>query len=629
MERHDMTHEGEELPPDDRAPLVPMVPEERFAFLAKATDVLGASLDYETTLQDLGGLIVPRLADWYSVDLMDDPESIRNVAVAHFGPEKVEMARELQRRYPPDPHALTGVPQVVRSGRSELYREIPDSLLEEAAVDAGHLQLIKSLGLRSALVVPLSARGRAFGALTLVTAESGREYTEADLALAEEIGERAGLAIDNARLFDAERRASARLALVSRVSELLAASLDYPNTFARLARLLVDAVADVCLIDVMEEGGTIMRVAAAHTDPARQHLADRLRLEFAPRAHGPHPVSRVLQTGRPEFSPVMSEQFLRETTRDEEHFRVVRELGFQSFMCVPLSARGYILGTVTLVSCHPDRRYTGEDLVLAEEIGTRAGVHIDNARLYDREHEIASMLQESLLPGRLPHVPGVEVAARFHAAGEGVEMGGDFYDLYPLGEGGWAVVVGDVCGRGPEAAALTSMARYSVRALALLNDAPGQVLGGVNRTMVGSGADRFCTLVYGVLRPGPSGARLTIGRGGHPAPLVLRADGDVESVEGRGTLVGIFEEPFFEERTVELAANEVVLLFTDGLIERNPYLRDRSELMALLQGCAGLTAEDIAQRIDKALEEGLESLEDDVALLVLRANPEAGAARGA
>src|ERR671930_2196525 len=199
--------------------------EERFAFLARASEVLGAPLHYETTFKRLAEVVVPRLADWYSVDLMDDPDTIQNVAVAHVDPRKVELARELQARYPPDPHAPNGIPQVVRTGRPEIYREIPDAMLEAAATSAEHLELLRDLGLRSALVVPLSARGRTFGALTMVTAESGRIYTESDLTLAKEIGERAGLAIDNARLFEAQARASARLAMLARVGDLLAASL--------------------------------------------------------------------------------------------------------------------------------------------------------------------------------------------------------------------------------------------------------------------------------------------------------------------------------------------------------------------------------------------------------------------
>src|SRR5919204_459759 len=327
-ERHDLLRRLEQARRDAEEA------QERFSYLARASEVLGASLDYETTLSELAALIVPGLADWCSVDLAEGQGSIRNVAVAHFDPARVAMARELRDRYPPDQFARVGVPQVVRTGRSELYPEIPASLLEAAAVDAEHLALIRELGLRSAIVVPLRARGRTFGALTLVTAESGRRYTQADLALVEQIGERAGLAIDN-------------------------------------------------------------------------------------------------------------------------------------------------------------------------------------ARLYRREHEIASMLQRSLLPGALPEIPGLEVAARFHAAGEGVEVGGDFYDVHPVGEGRWALAVGDVCGRGPEAAALTSMARYAARALSQVTEVPSELLVGVNRTMLQSGADRFCTMVYAVARPSPEGASFTLSRGGH------------------------------------------------------------------------------------------------------------------
>ena len=171
----------------------------RREFLAKAGEALVSSLDYGTTLATIAKLAVPAIADWCAVEIVEPgATSSRRAAVAHVDPSKVRFAEEIGRRYPPDPHATSGVPQVIRSGKSELYREIPASLLEAAAQDEEHLRLIRELRLESGMVVPLRAHGRTHGALTFVYAESGRRYDEDDLAFAEDFARRAAMAIDNA-----------------------------------------------------------------------------------------------------------------------------------------------------------------------------------------------------------------------------------------------------------------------------------------------------------------------------------------------------------------------------------------------------------------------------------------------
>ena len=183
---------------------------ERLAFLSEASALLASTLDYETTLASLAQLAVPTLADWCVVDVLEDGGSLRRLALAHVDPSKVALARELERRYPADPSADRGVTKVVRSGQPEVVAEIPDSLLAESARDAEHLAILRELGLRSYMSVPLTARGRTLGAITFVSAESGRRYGRADLSLAEELSRRASVAVDNARLYDeAEKRAQA------------------------------------------------------------------------------------------------------------------------------------------------------------------------------------------------------------------------------------------------------------------------------------------------------------------------------------------------------------------------------------------------------------------------------------
>ena len=181
--------------------------EEAAHYLARASEVLGASLNYERTLSDLAHLVVPELADWCTVAIVTEDGSQRPVALAHIDPDKVRWAHELSQRYPPDPNAPTGSPNVIRTGKPELYAEISDEMLVASAIDEEHLRIIRELGIRSAIIVPLIAHERTLGALTLIAAESGRRYDEADLALAIELARRAALAVDNARLHQAELHA--------------------------------------------------------------------------------------------------------------------------------------------------------------------------------------------------------------------------------------------------------------------------------------------------------------------------------------------------------------------------------------------------------------------------------------
>ncbi len=196
--------------------------EQGLAFLAEASAALSDSLDLETTLQRVAQLAVPRLADWCSIDMPADGGGVRNVAVAHADPVKVASARELQQRYPPDPAAPAGVPNVLRTGVAELVPEIPDELLVATAPDAEALASLRALGLKSAMTLPLTARGKTLGALSLVWAESGRRYGETDRALAQELANRAALAIDNARLFhETETALQSQAAERARLQQIL------------------------------------------------------------------------------------------------------------------------------------------------------------------------------------------------------------------------------------------------------------------------------------------------------------------------------------------------------------------------------------------------------------------------
>jgi serine phosphatase RsbU (regulator of sigma subunit) len=423
-------------------------------------------------------------------------------------------------------------------------------------------------------------------------------------------------------------RARRRLALLASVGPVLYSYLDYEATLERIARLAIPELADWCLVDILEEDGSVKQLAAAHADPAKEGL---LRELLAHRRFGedsPGTVAQVLRTGKPVLVPEASESLLAERATGEEHLRLLRDLEIYSLMSVPLLARGKTLGAMTLVSSSPEGRYDEEDLSLAENLAYRCALAVDNARLYRDRSYIARTLQRSLLP-KLPEIPGVEVGVEYLPMGEENEVGGDFYDLIGTGRGAehdcWLAVVGDVCGKGAAAAAVTALARYTIRAVAMGEDEPSAILSALNEAMIRQleGGDLFCTVACARLKPadGP-GRELTVARGGHPAPLVVRADGSVEAVGPPGKALGVFPDPELGERTIHLEIGDAAVFYTDGVVEaRGPdgSFFGEERLLNLLRSCAGLRAPAIAERLrDVVVEYDEGNPRDDLAVLVLR-----------
>ena len=256
---------------------------ERLAYLAAASTVLASSLEMEQTLQRLAELAVPRLADWCTVDMLEEDGTIRLVAIAHVDPKKVELAHELRERYPPDPDDASGMPAVLRTGRSFLLEQIPEELLEEAKLRSPELaDLVDQLELRSLMTVPIATGDRVLGAMTFVWAESGQTYDREDLSLAEDLAHRAGVAIENARLFEAERaarreeeRVRERFQVIAEAGAAMALSLDVRRVVEALASATARRLADVSIVYLLGRGGGIEDFVAAHRDPALEILVRR------------------------------------------------------------------------------------------------------------------------------------------------------------------------------------------------------------------------------------------------------------------------------------------------------------------------------------------------------------------
>ena len=487
-------------------------------FVAQASELLASSLEYERTLANVAALAVPQFADWCTIDMLEEDGAIARLAVAHVDPEKVRLADELAEKYPADPDASYGVPNVIRTKRPELFSEITDELLREATSDTPELlDVLRELGLRSSMCVPLIARDRVLGAITFVSAETGRRYDERDLVVAQDLARRAATAVDNALLFretQAARRdaqdslavvdavfgaapvglafmdtsfrfvhvndalatinglpaeehigrtlrevlgdelaagiepyhrrvldtgesildlpgeghsaaapeesrnwlisyypvrdaandvigvgvvitdvtereqaraaaeaSGARLSVLAEASQQLAGTLDYETTLANLAGLLVPRFGDWYAVDIAD-GGTYRRIAVVHRDPTKAEWAAKSQQLFAPAVDELEGTARVVRTGEAVLYRTISDELLAASTLGPAHHEVLRNLGMESAMCVPLTAAGRTFGALMLVSSDPNRLFDEDDLDFAKHLGRRAAVAVDNARLY-------------------------------------------------------------------------------------------------------------------------------------------------------------------------------------------------------------------------------------------------------
>ncbi len=284
-----------------------------------------------------------------------------------------------------------------------------------------------------------------------------------------------------------------------------------------------------------------------------------------------------------------------------------------------LSGRGRELGAIDVVD-RSSREFGPRDRAILDQLAALTSVAVSNARLYERERTIARTLQRSLRPGALPSVPGLAAAVRFRPAGENIELGGDFYDLYKARDGGVAALIGDVQGKGPDAAAVTALARHTLRAAAAYEHSPSSVLTLLHRALREQRSDdRFITVAYAHMQVAVEHVRLELACGGHPLPLVVHRDGSVDAVGRLGTLLGTDIDPLLADVTVELEMGDLLVLYTDGVTEVRRHRTEvfgTGELTELLQTCGGLTPDEVAERVEAAVLAASDGrLRDDVAIL--------------
>jgi serine phosphatase RsbU (regulator of sigma subunit) len=443
-------------------------------------------------------------------------------------------------------------------------------------------------------------------------------------------------ALDRARLLAAERdarmraeRELGRMTFLARTARLMEGPLEVEQRLQRLADLAVSEIADWCAVSLVRDD-RVEQVAVAHNDPGKVAFVARLQQRYPPDPDAAGGSIQVSRTGVPAFVPVISEEMLAAVAVDQEHLALLASIGMRSAVVVPLLVRGRSLGALTLVHAESGQHFDEVDLAFAEQLAAGAAVALDNARLYQQQHHTAQTLQAALLPAALPPAPGLRLAARYRAQtadGSDVRVGGDLYDVVAgAAPGQWAFVVADVCGKGAEAAALTALIRHTVRAEVAHGLDPVQVLHRLNHAMLletGGTTARFATVVQGVLTVTGDAVSVRLASAGHPPPLVRRGS-RVEPVRAPGMLLGVYPDASVTAVTVQLAAGDMMVLYTDGVTEARGVdgFYGPGRLATAVGAPDHRTADEVADAVlTDVVAFQRERLRDDIAILVVEAAP--------
>ncbi|MFE9132134.1 SpoIIE family protein phosphatase [Streptomyces sp. NPDC007148] len=494
----------------------------------------------------------------------------------------------------------------------------------------GAVPLLSGTGMRSVVTVPLKVEGRLTGSLGVAAAAATRYSNEEALRL-QFAADRIALAVESARLGELERLRRGSLSFLVEASDLLAGTLDRDQTLALMAQMTIPTLATWCAVyTIADQASEPYLSYVLHEDEERIDGVKALLSKIAPPEPIPTPGARIWTAPGEAAHQAALRTSMRSLGLGEAPalssgigttLATASAVGGETVV-LPLVARNRVIGMLTLGK-PTDEHFRQEILELAEDLSRRAALALDNARLYSERTAISQSLQRSLLPPELPHVDGVEVEVIYRAAGEGNEVGGDFYDLFPIRDGAYGFAIGDVCGTGPEAAAVTGLARHALRLLAREGFGGPAVLERLNSAILDEGArSRFLTLLYGELWPQEDGsALLKVVCAGHPLPLRLRQDGSVEPAAEPQPLLGVMEDLDLYEQTVTLDPGDVLLCVTDGVTERREGTRMLGDdgLADVLTTCTGLTAGAVAARIMRAVERfASDAPSDDMAILAMR-----------
>ena len=415
------------------------------------------------------------------------------------------------------------------------------------------------------------------------------------------------------------RRRRAQEFLVA-ASRLLDSSLDPEETARTIVSTAVPELAELCLIDFRRPDGWYGDSIVAGANPEMAARLEQIRRGQPLDPGGEHPVAQVLRLNQPMiWRDLKAPEVVDKVSQSDDHLQLMRDAGYNSAAVVPLVARGRTLGALSFLHAHGDLRYDPDDLDFLSELGERAALALDNARLYRERDRVAKSLQRGLRPPRPADVEGLDVSVVFEAAGEGVEIGGDLYDVLPSDNGCW-VLVGDVAGKGSTAASVSVAVRHSVRGLTREIGEPDEVLQRVNELLLaGDSLNDFATAMLACLRREDSGWRITLASAGHPPAVLTGKDGP--ELLGGGTVLGAWQEANVEVHQRHLEPGSTLALCTDGWLEAGPVTTHQGpEVFAeMTQALAGLELDELTERLRAdAVTRSSGTLRDDLVVLAVR-----------
>lgn len=412
----------------------------------------------------------------------------------------------------------------------------------------------------------------------------------------------------------AGKRAEFAQRLLAQAGDVLGSSMELSDTLQQVANLCVPGLSDWCTVSIPNEHAELRAVAVAHSDPRKVALAREAAERYPSSLDSPGGAARVFREAKPEWVNYITDEMLVASAQDEEHLRTLRSLSLGAVLMLPITAGGRSVGVLSLISAESGRRFGDDDIGLAQELARRAGVAVENARLYTERSTIARTLQASLLPDELPVLPDWRSATLYRPHGDESDVGGDFYQAVRLKDA-WLLMVGDVTGRGAPAAALTAFMRHTLRAAARMSGSAVVALDELNRELVNRPDLSLCTAVCVVLPDGDGPAEII--SAGHPLPVLLR-DGGAREVGAFGPMLGAYGDERWKPMPVDVRPGDVLVLYSDGVLDTvGPGGRfEAGRLQRALAGAHG--AQDAVGRLDRALSEfQVGDQEDDIAVLAV------------
>lgn len=411
-----------------------------------------------------------------------------------------------------------------------------------------------------------------------------------------------------------ENRDQERLALLVRAGEMFHQSLDVAATLNNVARLVVEAFADICLFDLIDERSDRLFVtASAHRDPSQEEALATVGNILYVEEFRVHPVVQVTRTGQPFFLPHIDDEVIASHAASRQHEQYMRRFGYRSKIVVPVTAQNRLFGALTFVRTR-ELEFDQGDLLFAIELGRRAGLAVANAKQFHREQYVAETLQRSFLTSDFPSKSGIELTAHYRPGSTEADIGGDWYDAFETESGDIVITIGDVTGKGIEAAQLMVLMRQAIRVAALVSPDPKAIAQTCNRLLLTEVQERFASAFIGVLDPKTRVLRYV--SAGHAPPLLRLSSKEVRRLESPSPPLGAFRDAYFETHRLQCPDGSLLVLYTDGLIENSrDVVCGEQTLERVVLSDAALHAANSAEFIERAIAH--QAPRDDIAILTV------------